>query len=159
MVLRDVWAFYLKSVVKCWKRGKISTFSSFSWIMSFSPTFEKLSSFLYGRWIPTTLEYPWFVLVLIYSSQIFRWATHQSRREIWCPPLEQGPHRGPCIASGLVWSGLFSKSVHTQKGYKVNWVQRRKKSCPSRQFLIKNASGMVWSGLVKKDITTQKGTG
>ena len=82
--------------LRCLKRGEMSIFSSFSWIMSFSSTFEKLSSFLYCRRIPTSLEYPWFVLVLIYSSQIFRGATHQSRREIWCPPQEQGPHRGPC---------------------------------------------------------------
>ena len=83
--------------LRCLKRGEMSIFSSFSWIMSFSSTFEKLSSFLYCRRIPTSLEYPWFVLVLIYSSQIFRGATHQSRREIWCPPQEQGPHRGPCF--------------------------------------------------------------
>ena len=42
------------------------------------------------------------------------------------------------VSSHLVSSGLAKKRVHTQKGYRVNWIRRRKKSCPSCKFFLRN---------------------
>ena len=50
------------------------------------------------------------------------------------------------VWSGLVSSGLFSKSVQTQKGYKVNWVQFWK-SLARRAIFSKN--------LITKEIETR----
>ena len=105
MVLADVWAFYLKVVVKFFIFSVLDVKNKEKWVFPpvslvfcrFSPLLRNYLHFSTVKRIPTPSKYPWCVLVLIDSSQIFRGATHRSRREIWCPPQEQGPHCRPCF--------------------------------------------------------------
>ena len=46
-----------------------------------------------------------------------------------------------CVALELcrlycIWSGLFSKGVHTQKGFKANWVQYHKNLVRRVKFFL-----------------------
>ena len=64
-----------------WKRGEMSIFDSFTWIMSLHPTFEKLSSFLDGRGDPNPFKISLVSIGVDWFESNFSWsyASEQTR--------------------------------------------------------------------------------
>ena len=69
-----------------------------SWILSLRPIFEKLSSFFHGQGYLSPFKISLVCIGIDWFEPNFHGGTHQSRREIWCPLQEQGPHGGHCYS-------------------------------------------------------------